>query len=98
MRPDLVRRRLLLPNLLAFDAVLEVESAEGGDGDPLVGVDPVEPDCALLHSEAAPLFKRPLVEQEVEVRLVKLARSLVGRESRWWLESFAANMLDLCVG
>ena len=98
MRSDLVRWRLLLPDLLALDSVLEVDSAEGGDGDPLVGVDPVEPDRALLHSEAAPLFKRPLAEQEVEMLLVKLAHSLVIRKSRWREEGFAANMLDFCVG
>ena len=98
MRSDLVGRRLLLPEFLALDAVFEVKSAEGRDSNPFVGVDPMEPDCTLLQSEAAPLFKRSLVEQEVEMLLVELVHSLAVGKSRGCVESFAANMLDFGVG
>ena len=76
MGSDDIGSGFLLADFLAFEAVFEVKSAEGGDCDPFVWVNAVKADCALVEGEATPLFECALVEEEVEVLLVKHAHSL----------------------
>ena len=89
---------LLLADFLALDAVFEVKSAEGGDGDPFVGVYAMKTDCTLVESEAAPLFEGALVEEEVEMFLVEGVHSLLVRRWCGRVEGFAANVFDFGVG
>ena len=76
MGSDDIGNGLLLADFLAFEAMFEVKSAEGGDSDPFVWVDAVEADCALVEGEATPLFECALVQKEVDVLLFKHAHSL----------------------
>ena len=65
------RQMFFLSNLLAFDAVLEVESPEGSDSYAFVGETPMEEFSSRLESFTRPFLERLGVSQKLDMLLVK---------------------------
>ena len=89
------RHVFLLPDLLAFETMLDVELPQGGDSDALVSESAVEQLCSFLESEASPFFQRLVTEQKVNMFLIEKTRFLLQSESFGCLESFGAEVLHL---
>ena len=72
LRPQARGHHLFVPDSLPPDLVLQVQAAQGGDGDALVREPPVEEHRALLHGPARPLLEDALVQEERDVLLPEL--------------------------
>ena len=72
------RQVFFLSDLLAFDAVFEVESPEGSDSYAFVSETPVEEFSSPLERFTRPFFERLGVSQKLHVLLVKSSDLLLG--------------------
>ena len=88
---------LLLPDCFTFDAVLKIESTQTGYSDLLVHKLAMKQFTALLHSESSPESERLLIEQELNMLLLQLARLRISLSRRYPFDSTAADMLDSTV-
>ena len=89
------RHVLLLSDLLAFEAILDVESSQGGHSYSLVSEPTMEQLCSFLESEARPHFESFVIEQEINMLFLQETRLLFERENFGLFESLPADILYL---
>ena len=88
---------LLLPDLLSFDPMLQVEPSKGSDCNSLVGKLTMKEDSAPFECLTCHKFQSLTARQPVDVLLVKYVYYFLWRETSSRLDSFSAYMLDRVV-
>ena len=84
---------LLLPDLLSFDPMLQVEPSKGSDCNSLVGKLTMKEDSSPFECLTCHKFQCLVARQPVDVLLVKLVELFLLGKFHDWLDCFSAYML-----